>query len=118
MTVTPEQADKLSRNAPDGPWKTLRFAYEGIHVMNANDDFLDPDKSLLALLAAAPDLAQTIAGMEWQWGVERAYRSGTETAVLWFSSEDDARQEIDNPNRQHGNPRLVRRLVGPVEEAE
>jgi hypothetical protein len=69
------------------------------------------------LIAAAPDLAQTIAGMEWEWGVERDYRSGTETAVLWFSCEDDARQEIDNPHRQHGNPRLVRRLVGPVEEA-
>lgn len=73
--------------------------------------------------AAAPDLAKTIAGMTEEWGVERdrhgtAYIDGqTARIVAWVGDEARARKACDITARG-GNPRLVRRLVGPTEEAE
>lgn len=125
MNITPEQADQWAQEATDGPWEME----ERDALMNARSFILrkpgvpgirasvttyghngDPE-----LIAAAPELAQTIAGMRWQWGLERDYRYGTETDTVWFPSEDEAREDLSNPHRQHGNPRLVRRLVGPPE---
>lgn len=128
MTTTPDQAREWRDNARPGPWYVHTdpddadgtFIYDDpghmcIAVEQAGSDYRKAD---LDLIAAAPELAQTIAGMTWQYGVERTYLPGNETAVLWFPSEGDALQEIDNPNLRHCNPRLVRRLVGPVEVTE
>ncbi|WP_312802430.1 hypothetical protein [Corynebacterium variabile] len=128
MTIAPDQASELLDGAKPGPWYVHAdqdvtdgtFIYDDtgnmcIAVEPSGSDYREAD---LLLAAAAPDLAQTIAGMRWQWGLERDYRSGTETDTVWFSSEDEAREDLSNPHRQHGNPRLVRRLVGPAEVAE
>lgn len=77
----------------------------------------------LTLAAAAPDLAQTIAGMTEEWGVERdrpgtAYIDGTVARwTTWVGDEARARKACVISTRG-GNPRLVRRLVGPVEVTE
>lgn len=54
-------------------------------------------------------LAQTIAGMRWEWGVEQA--TGT---TQWFGSRTMAEAHAE----VRGAFRLVRRLVGPVEVIE
>ena len=97
MTITPDQA------------QTLLDAEEG--------------GDAAPLLMEARHLAQTIAGMEWQWGVERdrpwsSYIDGTVARLIaWFGDEASARKACAMLPRG-GNPRLVCRLVGPVEEAE
>ena len=56
-----------------------------------------------------PDLAQTIAEMRWEYGVEQA--TGT---AQWFRSRPMAEAHA----QVHGCFRLVRRLVGPAEVTE
>ncbi|RHZ90355.1 hypothetical protein D1122_22220, partial [Cereibacter sphaeroides] len=73
------------------------------------------------LMAAAPDLAQTIAGMEWEYGVEDTYGE-----IAWMiedhvanspGSEAEARKYLSSFTPEAG-ARLVRRLVGPAEVVE
>lgn len=127
MTITPEQADKWSQGATDGPWYvhtdpdgTLIHDDTGnmcIAVEPVGSDYREAD---LTLAAAAPDLAQTIAGMTEEWGVERdrpgsAYIDGTVARwITWIGDGARARKACVISHRG-GNPRLVRRLVGPVE---
>ena len=117
MTITPEQADKWAQRATDGPWYVHTdlddpdgtFIYDDpgrmcIAVEPAGSDYRKAD---LDLIAAAPDLAQTIAGMRWEYGVEQA--TGT---TQWFRSRPMAEAHAE----VRGAFRLVRRLVGPTEE--
>ncbi|WP_334137005.1 hypothetical protein [Corynebacterium variabile] len=130
MTITPEQADRWAQTATAGPWYvhtdpdgTLIHDDTGnmcIAVERAGSDYLEAD---LHLAAAAPELAQTIAGMTEEWGVERdrpgtAYIDGTVARwINWVGDEARARKAcVISP--RGGNPRLVRRLVGPVEMTE
>lgn len=122
MNITPDQADQWAQTATAGPWyvHTDRynpedpygtFVYDDtgnmcIAVEPAGSDYRKAD---LELIAAAPDLAQTIAGMRTEWGVEQA--TGT---TQWFRSRPMAEAHA----QVHGCFRLVRRLVGPVEVAE
>lgn len=119
MNITPEQARKWRDDARPGPWYVHTapgdpdgtFIYDDmghmcIAVEPAGSDYLEAD---LTLAAAAPDLAQTIAGMRWEYGVEQA--TGT---TQWFR----ARPMAEAHAQVHGCFRLVRRLVGPVEVAE
>jgi hypothetical protein len=97
MTITPDQA------------QTLLDAEEG--------------GDATPLLMEARHLAQAIAGMTEEWGVERdrpgsAYIDGTVARLIaWFGDEASARKACAMLPRG-GNPRLVRRLVGPVEVVE
>lgn len=64
----------------------------------------------------APDLAQTIAGMRWEWRCEADFDGTWAGLTTLESSPDYARATMQ---RRHRYPvRLVRRLVGPVEVAE
>ena len=79
MTVTPDQANHLVQRATGGPWyvHTDPDDPDGTYIYNdpghmcvaiepLGSDYRPAD---LDLIAAAPDLAQTIAGMRWEWGV-------------------------------------------------
>lgn len=121
MNITPEQARALLANQSErgalwnADWnftdRTAAIVREdspGDEVMeirfNGDDTaFSDGD---LTLAAAAPDLAQTIAGMRWEHGVEQA--TGT---TQWFRSRPMAEAHAE----VRGGFRLVRRLVGPTE---
>ncbi|WP_041629855.1 hypothetical protein [Corynebacterium variabile] len=113
MTITPDQARELLDGATPGPWD------EDANILNHDGDPLLSDGSFgdpnwynvrdLTLMTAAPDLAHTIAAQTWEYGVEQAI--GT---TQWFGS----RQMAEAHAQVHGCFRLVRRLVGPVEEAE
>lgn len=130
MTITPDQADRMKRNATDGPWFVHTdpddvdgtFIHDDLgHMCVAieprGSDYRPDD---LELAAAAPEMAETIAGMTEEWGVERdlpwsAYIDGTVArGITWIGDEARARKACVIPPRG-GNPRLVRRLVGPVE---
>lgn len=130
MTITPDQARALLDGATPGPWDVHTdpddpdgtFIYDDtgnmcIAVEPAGSDYREAD---LALAAAAPDLAQTIAGMRWEWAVEVQEGSKWFNVYSWRESLDDA--EWDLMKHKGWSPdstfRFVRRLVGPVEEAE
>lgn len=102
---------------PDGTFIYDETGHMCIAVAPAGSAYLEAD---LTLAAAAPDLAQTIAGMTEEWGVERdrpgtAYIDGTVARwTTWIGDEARARKAcVISP--RGGNPRLVRRLVGPTE---
>lgn len=121
MTTTPEQARELLDGATPGPWSE-----DESNIMNHDGDpllsdglFGDPnwynDRDL-TLMTAAPDLAQTIAGMRWEWRCEANFDGTWAGLTTWESSPDYARATMQ---RRHRYPtRLVRRLVGPAEVTE
>lgn len=123
MNITPDQARKLLDGATPGPW------YEdGSNIMNHDGDPLLSDGSFgdpnwynvrdLTLMAAAPDLAQTIAVMQWEYAVEMMGEEWEMVGLYGpdepWGSEADARGAM-KAWRSPRPTRLVRRLVGPVE---
>lgn len=84
MTITPDQAHDLLDGATPGPWRALHDQWEDedgtpcedFYVLGGPDGILhtedfDPDNhdpvANTTLIAAAPDLAQFIAGMTELW---------------------------------------------------
>lgn len=129
MNITPDQADRLKRAATDGPWfvHTDPDDVDGTYIYNnpghmcvaiehMGSDYRPAD---LELAAAAPDLAQTIAGLRWEYAVkdlngdildlnDDAY-SDVETLWTWH------REVAEETHAAEYGSTLVRRLVGPVE---
>ena len=64
------------------------------------------------------DQPATIDGLRWEYGVELHYTFDGKRRVRWWGEESSARSMFANPEDRTRNPRLVRRLVGPVESAE
>lgn len=123
MTITPDQARALLDGATPGPWESL-FDNEAIEtdtstVLCNTDGAVEWGRNIehdVPLAAAAPDLAQTIAGMRWEWRCEADFDGTWAGLTTWESSPDYARATMQ---RRHRYPvRLVRRLVGPVEVTE
>ena len=135
MTIAPDQARELLDGATPGPWDAYDPGDNSARLYGLHDErivkHVRPQESAGSymdradgeLAAAAPDLAQTIAGMTEEWGVERdrpgtAYIDGTVARwITWVGDEARARKACVISPRV-GNPRLVRRLVGPVEVTE
>lgn len=77
MNITPDQARALLDGATPGPWTMhryvpedfIRVTGEDLKDIAANGVVEDGDARIIA---AAPDLAQTIAGMNEEWGVARS----------------------------------------------
>ena len=78
MNITPEQADRLKQAATDGPWIPSKSGYIGsaTGVMIHDGQVLGDTAADTELIAAAPDLAQTVIdqaatidGMTEEWGV-------------------------------------------------
>lgn len=123
MTITPEQADRLKIDATDGPWfvHTDHDDPDGTYIYNdpghmcvaiepLGSDYRPAD---LELAAAAPDLANTISGMRWEYRIEEW------SGYYWYPCEEwttDASLYEGYISRD--GEQLVRRLVGPVEVVE
>lgn len=122
MTITPEQADRLKKNAIPGPWKVRRDEYYesdtgaysvteevtagGKSLFGQSDDMMLIDfPGNLPLAAAAPDMAETIAGMAEKWGFE------LDGAIVWMNDRAMAEDAVEGIEAG----RVVRQLVGPVE---
>lgn len=122
MTITPDQADHWTQTTTTGPWyvHTDPGDPDGTFIYDDNGNMcvaVEPTGSAylpgdLHLIAAAPELAQTIAGMEWQWSVERLTEDGSRWLIdrPWTCDRELAETWL----RKYDGSRLVRRLVGPV----
>lgn len=126
MTITPDQAMSFAEEATLKVETLTHIEKDQVFYSLVSDDghtvATDLDKGDAELLAIAPDLAQTIAGMEWQHAVE-VYNADAKCwiqASNWIGNKELAEQDIDAYSRAYGGTptRLVRRLVGPVEVAE
>ncbi|WP_414122875.1 hypothetical protein [Corynebacterium nuruki] len=131
MNITPDQADQWAQGATEGPWCYMPgkwgrggslFLGDGFALATSDGGMGDVEwnnpEGNLPLIAAAPDLAQTIAGMEWQYAVEvysddaKCWIQGTN----WIGNKELAAQHLGEYDGD--TTRLVRRLVGPVEVTE
>lgn len=113
MTITPDQAMSFAEEATLKVETLTHIEKDQVFYSLVSDDghtvATDLDRGDAELLAIAPDLAQTIAGMRWEYGVEQA--TGT---TQWFRSRPMAEAHAE----VRGAFRLVRRLVGPAEVVE
>ena len=131
MSITPEQARELLDGATPGPW---RSEYDN-EIIETNTSIVlyntDGDVSWghniehdVPLIAAAPDLAQTIAGMTEQWRHEAWHDRGDGVGPWrslgwphddgWRNTRESADFDLEQADGTFKH-RLVRRLVGPVE---
>lgn len=128
MTIRPDQARELLYGATPGPWEMVYEEWEnpeGIPceswtVCDQNDGLMetadfdsathDPAANT-TLAAAAPDMAETIAGMTELWAVEEmADDGGWWRVTVWHTNRADAESFLQGSDR-----RLVRRLVSAPE---
>lgn len=126
MTITPDQADRLKQGVTKTPWRAIKRDWE-IHptgiVRDADDETIgaaegghvDPEftHGQADLIAAAPDMAETIAGMKYEHAVEIYH----EVAGVWIrygnwvEVQEVAELDLSGDDRT----RLVRRLVSDPE---
>ena len=152
--MTPEEAKALLEAATPGPWEVEEFEeqYAGCPPTTefylGSDDFqniasaetterhYDQTRANFALIAAAPDLAETVARLRFMYGVAVEMPHGIRylaedmdgdiwahsdphfPAVMWFEWDKDAEDVAvfwnkDHP--EHATARVVRRLVGDPE---
>lgn len=149
--MTPEEARKLLDGTTPGPWKFKtdvadmpNGAHEVGHAVQAGDtvlfeswdDVTDTHPGNLPLAAAAPELAETVAGLRTQWAICRLVYQGSKflkPLYEYWSSEledwqyfaDDATWcdsylDAEDEAERHGlgGYYLATRLVGPAEVVE
>ena len=130
MTITPEQARELRDGIRNTPWRAIKSDFKidptGI-VRDAEDETIgaaegghvDPDftHGQADLIAAAPGMAETIAGMEWEWAVQHQEGETWHYVHSWRKSLSEA--EWDLRKNKGWSPdstfRIVRRLVSSPE---
>lgn len=133
MNITPDQARELLDGASDGPWEHGDVPGPGEDPIRATEvyqpgepgaiAYVQPNTADVKLIAATPDLAQTIAGMRWEYTFQTRprglpWRSWT-TQEDWFDNRNAAyRAAMNVQDEDSFNCRLVRRPVGPVEVVE
>jgi len=123
--MTPEEAKALEPGTTPGPWTMHRYVPEDF-IRVTGEDLTDiADNGIVKdadayLIAAAPEMRATIAAQTWEYGVEWDSPHSPGVRLIewpWRRAEDDAREFMtSSPALQ--NPRLVRRLVGPVETVD
>lgn len=137
MNITPDQARELLDGASDGPWEHGDVPGPGEDPIRATEvyqpgepgaiAYVQPNTADVKLIAAASDLAQTIAGMTEQWRHEawhdRGDGIGPWRSLCWPHDDGwrNTRESADFDLAQAEGTfkhRLVRRLAGPVEVAE
>lgn len=121
MTITPEQARSFAEEATLKVETLTHIEKDQVFYSLVTDDdrlvATDLDKGDAELLAIAPDLAQTIAGMRWEWACEWDDVNGAEHGP-WHALRREAEIDVQDMAGRGAIARLVRRLVGPVEVME
>ena len=120
MTITPDQAMSFAEEATLKVETLTHIEKDQVFYSLVSDDghtvATDLDKGDAELLAIAPDLAQTVASLRWEYAIESKWSIGVwANTTGWFPTPERARADLfldDMPTR------LVRRLVGPVEVVE
>lgn len=128
MNITPDQAGDLLPGITPGPWE-IHPDHGTVEpdVIGGEGCRFEASDTDLDLIAAAPDLAQTIAGMTEQWRHEawhdRGDGIGPWRSLCWPHDDGwrNTRESADFDLAQAEGTfkhRLVRRLAGPVEVVE
>lgn len=127
--MTPEQARGLRNNATPGPWELERI--DGfLHVVLPTGNGA-PEECDLPLIAAAPALAELVAGLRYEYAVQiedvagetRLAKSAHGTtsdinAAWWTSAPNTALADHWRERTNADDVRIVRRLVGEPEVVE
>lgn len=137
--MTPEQARELLDGAQPGPWKAVDEDDNGKKrpdtsrlMRSASGEYLGIMHGQDAhLAAAAPDLAETIAEMHWEYAVQAMDEDGkwlgidknglathAHGFVVWHISQRDARESLLDLVEQEAPTRIVRRMVTDPEVVE
>ena len=139
--MTPEKARELFENATPGPWVCVdeNEEYPRVARVGYKDITNDAENYNATLIAAAPELAEIVAGMRFMYCVAVEMPHGTGylaedidgdiwvhsdhhfPAVMWFAWDKDAEDVAYFWNREHperATARVVRRLVSEPEEVE
>lgn len=135
MTITPDQARELLDGATPGPWVKCRDRDgdplpvvvstprgDRHHIMTAEPACSEERAQAdTGLIAAAPDLAHTIAGMEWEYGLRQPRpepHAEGELYTSWGYRLFAAKAAFAGLTDRGVECYIVRRLVGPVEVTE
>lgn len=139
--ISPEQAQELLTGAEPGPWEAMKEYIDGEPRPDTSCLIHTHDGKYLGIMhgadahlaAAAPDLAATIAGMHWEYGVQVSndggeswrFAHGAAKATFdpiepcwWFRTEEEARDFAKFRAPKRGHARVVRRLVTTPEVVE
>ena len=131
IRIGPERARELREGAQPGPWRTETID-GALHVLFPSGNGA-PEEADLPLIAAAPDLAETIAGMEYEYAVQVTndggeswrFAHGAVKATFdpikpcwWFRTEEEAKGFAKFRTTKRSSARVVRRLVTDVEVVE
>lgn len=118
--MTPEQAQELLRIAADGPWEERPsencdcchdvVSKDGVVVALASHNCDAP------LVAAAPDLAETVAGLRYEYAVEIKHGDGWITSRHHTPTIETAKEIAARYKRT--DTRIVRRLATQPEVVE
>lgn len=122
MNITPEQAQEWLDWAIPGPWEASFdevYCATRLYAWGEGDEIEDGDSWELA--RHAPDLAQTIAGMEWEYGLRQPRpepHAEGELYTSWGYRLFAAKAAFAGLTDRGVECYIVRRLVGPVEVTE
>lgn len=131
MTITPDQAQELLDGATPGPWHKCRDNHSdcdcpegtvfGPDVVGSDNPGIWWTTADEPVILAAPDMAETIAGMREEWKVQTRprglpWREWTPQEIDFGSEEEAFRYARKIHSSEPLNCRIVRRLVGPWEE--
>lgn len=130
--ISPERAKELLEGATPGPWIIgLTSGIGGIGF--AEEFYRDSPRDIanVALAEAAPELAETIAEMHWEYAVQAMDEDGKWLGidknglathaygfVVWHLSQRDARESLLDLVEQDAPTRIVRRLATAPEVVE
>lgn len=126
--MTPGQAQELLKRATPGPWELERI--DGmLHIFLPTGNGA-PEEQDMPLIAAAPELAELVANLRYEYAVQVEYADGeTEYARSFLTATPSIADAwwTDKPNKGLAakwqenalcNARIVRRLVGEPEVVE
>lgn len=133
--ISPERARELLDTASSGPWKVIDEYPDGVRRPDDSCLIHTPDCKYMGIMqlqdahltAAAPDLAETIAGMRWEYAVQLYLP--TKSGRKWMLDPDlfagnwtDDRYVADHTlgalTEVGYQARIVRRLVSDPEVIE
>lgn len=128
MSITPDQAKTLNCDDYPRPWEIGQ-----VPVFDPWDDYEESwyvgpaivyDEDIAPLVAAAPVMAEQIAGMQWEYGVEQYTLDNPHwhTAIPYDRGFDQDKctqlAETFRANNPHNKYRIVRRVVSEPEPIE
>lgn len=139
--ISPERAKELLEDASPGPWKVVDEYPDGVRRPDDSCLIHMPGCKYMGIMqlrdahltAAAPDLAETIAGMRAEYAVQvstdggeswRFAHGGTKATLdpidpcWWFRTEEEAQDFAKFRTTKRSTTRVVRRLVTDVEVVE